>query len=157
MARLKGKQCSQLLLPPPVATVDLPQQSTKWILNPSYAPSYRWGESQSSRVSSYSLSVRICSLEWQHGVKCMSLFILSNVNVYCEEVDNLDVAVADSNPLSMDGKLLPSTHHATNHQLTSSCSAANITSRFLFAALRPTYMEKCECSLAARLAACGSQ
>lgn len=152
MARLKGKQCSQLLLPPPVATVDLPQQSTK-----SYAPSYRWGESQSSRVSAYSLSVRICSLEWQHGVECMSLSILSNVNVYCEEVDNLDVAVADLNPLSMDGKLLPSTHHATNHQLTLSCSAANITSRFLFAALRPTYMEKCECSLAARLAACGSQ
>lgn len=85
----------------------------------------------------------------------MSLSILSNV--YCEEVDNLDVAVADSNPLSMDGKLLPSTHHATNYQLTSSCSAANITSRFLFAALRPTYVEKCECSLAARLAACGSQ
>lgn len=155
MARLKGKQCSQLLLPPPVATVDLPQQSTKRILNPSYAPSYRWGESQSSRVSSS--PTWICSLEWQHGVECTSLFTLSNVNVYCEEVDNLDVAVADSNPLSMDGKLLPSTHHATNHQLTSSCSAANITSRFLFAALRPTYMEKCECSLAARLAACGSQ
>lgn len=155
MARLKGKQCSQLLLPPPVATVDWPQQSTKRILNPSYAPSYRWGESQSSRVSSS--PAWICSLEWQHGVECTSLFILSNVNDYCEEVDNLDVAVADSNPPSMDGKLLPSTHHATNHQLTSSCSAANITSRFLFAALRPTYMEKCECSLAARLAACGSQ
>lgn len=40
-------------------------------------------------------------------MECMSLSILSNV--YCEEVDNLDVAVADSNPLSMDGKLLPST------------------------------------------------
>lgn len=47
MARLKGKQCIQLLLPPPVATVDLPQQPTKNILNPSYLhdPSYRWGES----------------------------------------------------------------------------------------------------------------